>query len=69
MLARDPEMRKATARPGRTAWLMASPIMLMRRRRRKVPGSAHAIAHKPPTRMMWKSFAVQDMTRYLKKSD
>ena len=36
--------RKAAAMPGSTAWLMASPIMLMRRSTRKLPISAHAMA-------------------------
>lgn len=60
-LLRVPVRRKAMARPGRTAWLMASPIMLMRRRRRKVPGRAQAMAQRVPTRMMWRSLMVQFM--------
>jgi hypothetical protein len=40
----DPVQRKEAAIPGNTAWLIASPIRLNRRRTRKLPTSAHDIA-------------------------
>ena len=40
--------RNAIARPGNTVWLIASPIMLIRRSTSNAPGNAHATAHKLP---------------------
>ena len=43
-----PVTRKATTMPGSTTWLIASPISACRRRSRKLPGSAQAMAAKVP---------------------
>jgi hypothetical protein len=48
-LSREAEKMKAAAMPGSTAWEMASPIMLILRSTRKLPGSAHA--HEQSTAM------------------
>ena len=47
----DRATRKATTIPGRTTWLMASPISACRRNIRKLPGSAQAMAAKVPITM------------------
>jgi hypothetical protein len=46
-----PVIRKATTIPGSTTWLIASPISACRRRIRKLPGSAQAIAASTPIRI------------------
>ncbi len=60
MLVRLPVQMKAMARPGKTAWLMASPIMLILRRMRKQPGKAQAMAQRMPVMMIQVSIKVVD---------
>ena len=45
-----PVTRKATTMPGKTTWLIASPIKACRRRTRKLPGKAQATAARHPIR-------------------
>ena len=50
---------KAIASPGRTAWLIASPIMLIFLSTKKQPGSAQATAQRTPTITIQVSVGVQ----------
>ena len=59
--SREPETRKPIAKPGSTAWLIASPSMLCLFSSRKTPGTAQAMAVNAPVRTIHVSSSVQIM--------